>query len=590
MNKIKHSDFQLISASKSFIPTCWNTFFIAQLLLVFTSLASCGKGSETASQPIAVPMVPPVVYSGNQVAISLSSLSANATTGSMAAIRSSPNYYRHWTHSYLDYIAHQHQITRSIELNFALSISTSVPDFASRISNGGAKTSVIFQEALQRSDNLIVFFDTMPEWLSSCSSKLGSVLACQAAANCGYKTGDKRYNLYPPGDWTAWTSIMNITVDTLLDLTEVNGKARNIYLEAWNEPNVPECSWNDTHANVMDYYHRTSVAFSQARNALCATKGLSTQRCQRLKFGGPSVGVWNAKIDNNRTTTLIEDLIADSLVQAASSTDHRLDFVSFHGFWDAVPGPRDQISVTTKHIQNAYSASAGTTPAFALPEIVISEWNAGNATRSGTYHPVVMAESYYGLLENNISNAAFATLDAYSSTATMATNDFGLLLPDTVTSNFQRPAYFVYSAFRNLSELGTGQPFSYASDTLKIVAAKTATPNCYNLLVWDFAPDPFAASVNNLIASLTTTASVIYQSYLSASYSGTTPQACASYISSSNNPTAQRAPALGMCDGTPSLPRTLGLGATLRRQAPPAPPSAALRSGKHRRPTMALRH
>lgn len=505
--------------------------------LVFVNVTGCSKGSSSVSS--SAPLGPPVVYTGNQINLSLSSLAASAVPVQTAAIRSSVNYYRHWNYSYQDYIAHTQQLTRSIELNFALSVSTSAADFQSRLTNSGNKTSVIFQEAWQKSDNLIVFFDSMPDWLSSCAIKAGSVSACQAATTCGYNSGMKYYNLFPPSDWTAWTAIVTSTVDTLLDLTELNGKAKNVYLEAWNEPNVRECSWNDTHANFLDYYHRTSVAFTQARNSLCASKGFTAQRCQRLKFGGPAVGVWNGKIDSAKSTTLIEDLVTDSLAQAASNSDHRLDFVSFHGFWGPIPGPRNQISSARNMINTVYSNSAGSTPAFAMPEIIISEWNGDDSTRSKAYHPAVMAEAYYGLLENNISNAAIATLDAYTSTATIDTNDYGLLLPDTVLSNYKRPAYYVYSAFRNLAENSNGQPFYLASDTLKIVASKTSVQNCYNLILWDYAPDPLASAVYELINGLPVTSTVLAQSYATASYAGTVPAACASYTSA--NPAATKA-------------------------------------------------
>lgn len=518
------------------------TTLVLLMMIALPGLFGCGgSDSQLGTQPAPAPTTPPVTYAGNQITLALSGLAATAATGPSAAIRSSVNYYRHWNHSYQDYIAHSHETTRAIDLNFALSISTSAADFRSRLTNAGVRHSVMYQEALRASDNLIVFFDTMPAWLSSCSAKLGSAAACRTAASCGYKGGVTYDNLYPPGDWTAWTSIVNTTVDVLLDLTEWNGHARNVYLEAWNEPNVRECSWNDTHENFLDFYHRTSVAFTQARDALCASKGLTAQRCQRLKFGGPAVGAWNARIDNNRTATLIEDLLADSLTRAAANSDHRLDFVSYHGFWNPVPGPRNQIALARAHIHDAYAAVAGVTPAFPLPEIVVSEWNGGDATRAGTYHPTVMAEAYFGLLENDVGKAAIASLDAYSNSATLASNDFGLLLTDAVQIDFKRPAYYVYSAFRTLSEAGSTPPFYHAHDTFRVVATGSGIPNCYNVVLWDFAPDALTSALNDLISRLPTTINTISQSYATASYPGTAPSACDAYVSASNKPVAMKA-------------------------------------------------
>jgi len=521
------------------IPLVNKVTSITCLVAVLMSLPACVKGSSSST---ITPPGPPVLYSGNQITVSVSNLSASATTGQTAAIRSSINYYRHWNYSYQDYTAHTHQVTRAVELNTALSLSTSANDFKNTILNLGTgyKSGVMYQEGLQKSDNLIAVFDSMPEWLSSCTSKTGSATACRAATTCGYNSSMKYFNLFPPVDWAAWKTIVTTTVDTLLDLTEYNGMQRNVYLEAWNEPNVRECSWNDTHASFMDYFHRTSVAFTQARNSLCASKGFSDQRCQRLKFGGPAVGVWNGKIDNARSTTLIEDLITDSLIQASTNSDHRLDFVSFHGFWGSVPGPRNQLTSARDLITNTYANAAGSTPAFLMPEIIISEWNGDDSTRASNYHPVVMAEAYFGLLENNISNAAIASLDAYTNTATLSTNDFGLLLPDAVMNNYQRPAFFVYSAFRNLAATSS-QPQFYAKDSLRAVVTKTNTQNCYNLVLWDFAPDPLTSSVYKILSQLNSTTTELAQSYLTATYSGSAPASCNAYINASATPNATKA-------------------------------------------------
>lgn len=519
---------------------------VAALAVAALALSAPGCGGGAALAPSAGTPAVPVAYFGDRITINLAALMATAPAGSQAAIRSGVNYYRHWTNAYRDYTSRTHAATRAIDLNFALSISSSVADFRSRLTHGGTRSGVMFQEALQRSDSLIVFFDSMPQWLSSCPAKLGSAAACRAATGCGYKGGVSYHHLYPPADWTAWNAIVATTVDVLLDLTQWNDEPRTVYLEAWNEPNVSDCSWHDSHANFIDYYHRTAVAFSRARAALCAAKNLPAQRCQRLKFGGPAVAGWNSSIDPTRGTTLIEDLIADSLARAGDP-DHRLDFISFHGFWNPVSGPREHMARATAQIRAAFAAAPGAP--LALPEIVLSEWNADDATRAGPYHPVTIAEGAFALLESGTNRAAIASLDAYSESATISSNDFGLLLPDRTASAFQRPAYFVYAALDGLAQ-GSAAPRYLAHDSLRIVARPAADPNCHDLLLWDFAPDPLASALHGLLVDLPTTAAELARSYVGAASSGATPAPCSAYVAAAANATAAKALCTDVYEGS----------------------------------------
>lgn len=176
-----------------------------------------------------------------------------------------------------------------------------------------------------------------------------------------------------------------------------------------------------------------------------------------------------------------------------------------------------------------------------MPEILVSEWNANDATRASPYHPTTMAEGYFALLESGVSRAAIASLDAYTNSATMSSNDYGLLLPDSAGGAFQRPAYFVSAALDGLTQASTAAPRYAAYDGLRVVALPSSEPNCHDLVLWDFAPDPLTSGLHSLLVNLPTTAMELALSYADASSSSPTPEVCNAYIAAATNRMAARA-------------------------------------------------
>ncbi|MFO0554035.1 MAG: hypothetical protein U0271_36985 [Polyangiaceae bacterium] len=473
-------------------------------------------------------------------------------------LRSSTMYMRHSSHAAQAFLGSPQHTTRGIDLNWAFEISECVLEsecaksFESYLVGTPGNETPLVTEIPAQSDDIVLFFTRTPAWLSSCSSKLGAA-ACAADSACGY-IDTKVFQLYPPGDMAEWRKILRKTVEVALDLTEKDGIPHRVLIEAWNEPNVPTCSWGDTHDAFLEFYRQTSIEVSDAQTELCASKGLSAERCARLRFGGPAVGAWNGKIDTTRPTTLVEDLIDYTLTEARADPRVRLDFISFHGFFGSAPDPAAQLAQAKATFQSAYDEGAGSDAPFPMPEIVVSEWNADDGNRAAARHPAIMAETFYGLLREDLRAATIASLDHQNDAATLDDNDFGMLLSDAFTTNYRRPAYEVVELFNVLGEASAELGFAQSEGAHLVMRGPlegaTSSHECYSAILWDFAPDPLLAGVVALVDSCGVEA--LAASYGTAVPAGPLPDICAPFAAAPASTQALcRDLATGSCDSIP---------------------------------------
>lgn len=480
---------------------------------------------------------------------------ADATPApSRAHLRSGLYYFRHSLEAYQLYTARTHQTTRGIDLNWALEISecanpTHCASQGRPASSGfrdllRAPDNPIFHEIVERSEQLVVHFGNMPKWLSSCEAKNpGGAAACDAAWHCN----NRRFSTYAPGDWSAWALVVHEAVDVLLDLTEFQGQPRQVYLEAFNEPDA-SCYWTDTRDSLLELWRQTAIAVSEAKTALCASKGLSTERCARLAFGGGATSAWDGRIrplgssEATAEPSLNETLIAYALEQGALDPRVRMDFVSFHGFFHSVGGgPRARLAEARHAYETAYAAHAGSAPPFPMPELLVTEWNASDAERARSRHPVLLAEGFFGLVEQDLRVATIASLDQQATTATLASNDFGLLATNPTTTHPARPAFFVYSAMAALADAATSYAAVAAGSARLIVSNPRVVDDvqCFDAVVWDFVPHPLAEAVLLLFDPARCGQEALAASYASVQSAEPLPAACEAYAAELTNEAAR---------------------------------------------------
>ena len=481
-------------------------------------------------------------------------------------LRSGLYYFRHSAEAAQVYTSRSHRVTRSIDVNWPLEVSRCLhpthcarllpPEPASESYRARLQdaNNPLHQEIANLSESIVVHFGNMPRWLSACAEKnAADPSVCETAGGCGNYV----YNLYPPNDWVAWKDVVEETIDVLLELTEREAGPRTVYLEIWNEPDAP-CYWRDTKESFLDFYRRTSVAFSQTLPLVCARKSFTPERCERLRFGGPAAARWNDDIGGAGPKSLSEDLIRFALQEARLDPAVRLDFISWHGFWgSSAGGPRSALALARDRFVAEYASEAGADPPFPPPELLVTEWNASDAERASVRHPVILAEAFMGFAENDLRLAMIASLDQQKRPSSLGDGDFGLLVTDPRTEHFARPAFYVYHAMAGFSETTTSYGYEVRDDARLFMSEARLEDglSCTNLVLWEFVPDPLVAALEVLVAPGRIDPAMLSASYASAPEPAVLPTACEPYrerLTSVGSRALCADIALGVCATIPS--------------------------------------
>lgn len=304
-------------------------------------------------------------------------------------------------------------------------------------------------------DKLIFIFEKMPLWLSS--SNDGS-----PAAIGGYYV----FNTKPPASWSEWQEAVDSITSRLVNTLGIT----NAVFEIWNEPDMG--SWTGTSSEYFELYRRT---FDGIRSA-----------DPTAVVGGPTVNYWANNLYWEPPYGYVSNAVADSsligqLLDSSVIWNRIPDFISFHLFntaWQSYSNATDYI------VQKCNSLS------IAVPDIIVSEWNAPSALRDTPWAPPFMVKTQLELSRTIIANHCIAAWQDFNSSTTEFHSDYGLLTYGAI----HKPAYNSILLSEKLNgttcELNGSSPFD---------GIASVTNDTVFVLVSNYCPLPFAEAVNHTL-------------------------------------------------------------------------------------------
>ena len=276
-----------------------------------------------------------------------------------------------------------------------------------------------------------------------------------------------------PTDWDAWGRLIAAMV------RHYREAGSNIhYWEVMNEPDIGEsggCPYLFTAANYPPFYQRTVAAIRSAD--------------PQAQVGGPALA--NA-----------DSPVLDALLAHCAEHNVPLDFVSWH-IYSSNPG-------AIRGTIERNKAKLAKNPQFKQVKTILDEWNMDLLQPAGNpaFQPCYAAETifqiasagldigcYYHIRDYHIDERTFARFFTPGAVAFMAKwwnrshQNSGLF----DFENNVRPAYF---SFKLMSRL-TGQrlPLESSDTAVHGFATWDREAKLYNLLVWNFSPEPAHVSL-----------------------------------------------------------------------------------------------
>lgn len=316
----------------------------------------------------------------------------------------------------------------------------------------------------QRTDRLIFIFEKMPPWLSSSTN-----------SNPAQTLGWSVLNTKPPANWNMWATVVDSIVRVIVNQMNIP----NAWFEIWNEPDIG--SWT---GSMNDYWKLYRTTYDAVKSAV-----------PTAPVGGPAVNGWANNIGwqapfgyvnaANGNATLIGQLLDSSAVWNKVP-----DFISWHSF-----------GVNRFEFGNActFIQQKCVQLGIALPELIVSEWNAPSTIRDTPLAAAYAAVVPMMLQATPVACNVFAAWQDFSNSTVEFHHDYGLLSYGAI----HKPVYYSLLATRMLDG-----SMCMLSASEQCFAQASASADSVQLLISNYSPPPF---VEALLTALYTGLSNVQQ-------------------------------------------------------------------------------
>ena len=306
-----------------------------------------------------------------------------------------------------------------------------------------------------RADKVIFIFEKMPAWLSRSSD--GS-----PARTPGWYV----LNTQPPADYAAWDEMVRRVTDRIVKHYGI----ANAYFEIWNEPDLG--SWTASAGEYFRLFRRTYDAIKSVAAG--------------IPVGGPATNHWGNHIHAQPPYGYLTDAVAQGsliaeLIDSSRAWARPLDFISWHQFNLAHQSNRN----AREFIARKYAAAGG-----ALPELIVSEWNAPSAVRDSPLHAAFVVKNQREIVAAGIEGNLVAAWQDFEPADREFHGGYGLLTHGALAKPAQHALQLAARLRGKAIEVSSSEP-------VDVVA--TVTDDSLYVLVANYAPPPFAEALNHTL-------------------------------------------------------------------------------------------